>query len=197
MDVSVRKRALGLLSNGMYVMTSSHGTQHGAATLTWISQASVKPLLVMAAIRLTSNVFKCLEQSRVVAIHILDADQQDLAQRFFAPTRVLGDTINGEPFEPGVTCAPILKNARAHFECVVNHIFSRGDHAVVVMEVVEAQCRGEIQPLMVAQSPWEVAQSPWEYGGCIHRARIIPLPCNNSHRPCGCHASPRGFICTT
>src|SRR5687768_11877633 len=158
MDVSIRKRTLRLLSNGMYVMTSSNGTQHGAATLTWISQASFKPPLVMAAIRPTSNVFKCLEQSRVAAIHILDADQQDLAQRFFAPTRVLDDTINGEPFEPGVTRAPILKNARAHFECVVNHIFNRGDHAVVVMEVVEAQCRGEVQPLTVAASPWE-------YGG--------------------------------
>jgi flavin reductase (DIM6/NTAB) family NADH-FMN oxidoreductase RutF len=158
MDPAIRKRTLRLMSNGMYVMTSSNGDQHGAATLTWISQASFKPPLVMAAVRPTSNVFKCLSASRVAAIHILDADQQDMAQRFFCPTCVVDDTINGEPFTPGVTRAPILKNARAHVECEVRHIFDRGDHAVVVMEVIEACCDGEVDPLTVAASPWE-------YGG--------------------------------
>ena len=158
MDPALRKRALRLMSNGMYVMTSAHGTQHGAATLTWISQASFKPPLVMAAIRPTSNVYKCLCASRVAAIHILDADQQEMAQRFFAPTRVADGTINGDPFRRGVTAAPILQNARAHVECEVIHIFSRGDHAVVVLEVIDAQCHGAIHPLTVAASPWE-------YGG--------------------------------
>lgn len=158
MDPSVRKRTLRLMSNGMYVMTSSNGDQHGAATLTWISQASFKPPLVMAAVRPTSNVFKCLVQSRVAAIHILDAGQQEMAQRFFSPTRVDDDTINGEPFTPGANGSPILTNTRAHVECEVCHIFDRGDHAVVVMEVIDAECDGEIDPLTVAASPWE-------YGG--------------------------------
>ena len=158
MDACARKRTLRLLSNGLYVVTSSSGAQHGAATVTWISQASFKPPLVMAAIRPESHVFRCLAESGVAAIHILECDQQDMAQRFFSPTRVLDGTINGEPFVPGVTHAPILKNARAHVECVVRHIFTRGDHAVVVMEVVEAECHGQIRPLTVAASPWE-------YGG--------------------------------
>jgi flavin reductase (DIM6/NTAB) family NADH-FMN oxidoreductase RutF len=158
MDVNVRKRTLRLLSNGMYVMTSAHGTQYGAATLTWISQASFKPPLLMAAVRPASNVFKCLALSRVAAIHILDADQKDIAQRFFSPTRVVEDTINGEPFVPGLTRAPILRNARAHVECEVRQILIRGDHAMVVLEVIAAECHGDIQPLTVAASPWQ-------YGG--------------------------------
>ena len=158
MDAAIRKRTLRLMSNGMYVMTSSNGDQHGAATLTWLSQASFKPPLVMAAIRPTSNVFKCLAESRVAAIHILDAGQQDMAQRFFSPTRVVDGTINGEPFSPGVKGAPILRNAHAHFECELCHVFHRGDHAVVVLEVIAAQCDGVVQPLTVAESPWE-------YGG--------------------------------
>lgn len=158
MDPAIRKRALRMMSNGMYVMTSTHDSQYGAATITWISQASFKPPLVMAAVRPTSNVFKCLVESRVAAIHILDADQQAMAQRFFCPTHVADGTINGEPFSPGLTRAPILTNARAHVECEVRHIFDRGDHAVVVMEVIEASCDADIHPLTVAESPWE-------YGG--------------------------------
>jgi len=158
MDPAIRKRTLRLLSNGIYVMTSAHGSRRGAATLTWLSQASFKPPLVMAAVRPASNVFQCLVESRVAAIHILDAAQQEMAQRFFCPTRVVDGTINGEPFTPGMTGVPILAGAHAHVECEVRHIFYRGDHAVVVLEVIDAQCHGDINPLTVAASPWE-------YGG--------------------------------
>jgi flavin reductase (DIM6/NTAB) family NADH-FMN oxidoreductase RutF len=154
MDPAVRRRTLRMLSNGVYILTSTSGDRHGAATVTWLSQASFKPPLVMVAIRPDSNVFKCLAESGVAAVHILDANQQETAQRFFAPTHVLDGTINGEPFMQGVTCSPVLRNARAYFECLVRHIATLGDHAVVVMEVVEAGCREEIRPLTVAASPW-------------------------------------------
>ena len=158
MDARIRKHTLRMLSNGMYVVTSSSGGRYGAATVTWLSQASFKPPLVMAAIRPESNVFRCLAESGVAVVHILDRLQQDMAQRFFSPTDVVGDTINGEPFVPGVTHAPVLRNAPAYLECVVRHTLALGDHTVVVMEVVEAECRGETWPLTVAASPWQ-------YGG--------------------------------
>ena len=159
MDSNTRKTTLRMLSNGIYVITSSSGDRHGAATVTWVSQASFKPPLVMAAIRPDSNVFKCLAESGVAAVHILDLNQQEMARRFFTPTKVCDGTINGEPFEPGRTRAPILQNASAYFECVVRHIVNtQGDHAVVVMEVVDAECRRELCPLTIAESPWE-------YGG--------------------------------
>lgn len=154
MDGRARKHTLRKLSNGLYVVTSASRTCHGAATVTWMSQASFVPPLVMAAIRPESNVFRCLAESGVVAVHILDSTQQEMAQRFFSPTRVVDGTINGEPFSPGLTGAPILLNALAYFECVVRQIVRLGDHAVVIMEVVEAECRGDVSPLTVAASPW-------------------------------------------
>jgi flavin reductase (DIM6/NTAB) family NADH-FMN oxidoreductase RutF len=112
----------------------------------------------MAAIRPNSHLFRCLAESGVAAVHILDCDQKHLAQRFFAPTEVIDGTLNGEPFVPGLTHAPILANASAYFECVVRQIVSLGDHAVVIMEVIEAECRRSLRPLTVAASPWK-------YGG--------------------------------
>ena len=73
-------------------------------------------------------------------------------------SRKCAATINGEPFVPGVTRAPVLKNARPYCECVVRQSCALGDHTVVVMEVVEAECRGETSPLTVTGSPWQ-------YGG--------------------------------
>lgn len=148
-----------MLSNGMYVMTSRIGDQYGAATVTWVSQASFRPPLIMAAVRRDSNVFKCMCQSRTAAIHILGAQQLDLARKFFTPTKPGSGTLNGEAFGDGVTTAPILRGAGAYVECRLHQIIDTvGDHAVVIMEVVEAQCREELRPLTIGESPWE-------YGG--------------------------------
>lgn len=162
MDAIARKRTLRLLSNGLYVITSASGPfdgaqgrpRYGAATVTWLSQASFTPPLVMAAIRPASNVFECLAESGVAAVHVLDLTQCDIAQKFFSPTTVAGRTINGEPFRDGVTGAPVLQNACAFFECRVRQMLTLGDHTVVVMEVVEAECPRECLPLTVSQSPW-------------------------------------------
>ena len=39
-----------MLSHGVYVLTSRSEDRYGAATVTWVSQASFKPPLVMAAV---------------------------------------------------------------------------------------------------------------------------------------------------
>lgn len=51
MNPKIKRKTLRMLSNGMYVITSSSGERYGAATVTWVSQASFKPPLVMAADR--------------------------------------------------------------------------------------------------------------------------------------------------
>lgn len=159
MDPKVKQKTLRLLSNGVYVMTSRHGERFGAATVTWVSQASFRPPLLMAAVRRESNVFRCLEASATVAIHIMGADQQAIAQKFFTPTKAGSGEINGEAFHECCTQAPILQSARAFIECRLRQIVDGdGDHAVVILEVVDAQYREPVRPLTIAESPWE-------YGG--------------------------------
>ncbi|HXU11717.1 MAG TPA: flavin reductase family protein [Candidatus Binatia bacterium] len=160
MDPESRRRALRLLSNGVYVMTSRSGGRFGAATVTWVSQASFRPPLLMAAVRPGSNVFACLRDSGVAALHIVGQGQEEMARRFFAPTEADATGINGEPFQEGTGAVPILSNAPAYLECRVRRIFDdfEGDHVLVVLEVLDAACRGPVRPMTIAESPWE-------YGG--------------------------------
>ena len=53
-DLGAKRQALQMLQNGMFVMTSGSGSRHYAATVTWVSQASFKPLLI------TSGVYKLM-----------------------------------------------------------------------------------------------------------------------------------------
>ena len=159
MDAKIRQKTLRMLSNGVYVLTSRSEDRYGAATVTWVSQASFKPPLIMAAVRRESNVFRCLDESRTAVLHIVGEQQQEIARRFFSPTHAGGGTINGEPFAQGTTTAPVLASLPAHVECHVERIVDTdGDHAVVILRVVEAECREQVRPLTIAESPWE-------YGG--------------------------------
>jgi flavin reductase (DIM6/NTAB) family NADH-FMN oxidoreductase RutF len=159
MDTAARRATLRMLSNGMYVMTARSSDRYGSATVTWLSQASFNPPLIMAAVRGQSSVFQCLEQSGAVAVHILGIDQQETARKFFRHTEAEGRVINGEPFIDGRLSTPILEKAPAYVECRVQRIVDvGGDHIVVILEVIEAVCREPVTPLTVRDSPWE-------YGG--------------------------------
>ena len=159
MDTKTKKDTLRLLTNGIYVLTSRNGDDYGVATITWVSQVSFQPPLVMAALRKDGNVFRCLQASGVAVLHIVGSDQQDLAQKFFSPTKESNGLLNGEPFAEGKTFAPVLKNLSAYLECkLVDVCEDYGDHAIVILEVVEAANRATVVPLVVNDSPWK-------YGG--------------------------------
>ena len=82
-----------------------------------------------------------------------------MTRKFLATTQVTDGVINGEPFTEGTTSAPILKNISSYLECQVQQILNdRGDHVVVLMEVVNAERSQDVRPLLVADSPWK-------YGG--------------------------------
>lgn len=159
MDARVRQKTLRLLSNGVYVLTARSGARFGAATVTWVSQVSFRPPQVMAAVRRESNVFRCLAESGCAVLHIVGDDQIELARRFFHPTDAAGGTLNGEPFAEGRTAAPVLRALPAHVECRVGRVVDAGgDHALVILEPLEAECREPVRPLTVAETPWH-------YGG--------------------------------
>lgn len=160
MDPKTKQKTLRLLANGIYVMTSRGAGKIGAATVTWVSQASFKPPLLTAALRKDGTLLECVVESRQAVLHILDKQQAALAQTFFAAAKDTGGLLNGEPYTNGSkTSAPVLDSAFAYLECEVREVIDQhGDHAIVLLEVVNAETRKEVNPLTVADSPWK-------YGG--------------------------------
>ncbi len=69
---------------------------------------------------------------------MLGKGQQGAAFAFFKPAEKQGDKISGEAYRKGATGAPILLSAPASVECKVVEIVAKGDHHVVLGEVVEA-----------------------------------------------------------
>ena len=157
-DERTKKQTLRMLHNGMYVVTSCSGGRCCAAMVTWVSQASFRPPLVTVAVRKSSRLFACVVESRIAVINILAQAQLDVARKFFSGTQGTDGAFADERFTSGATSGPVLESACAYLECRVRHIVDNvGDHAVLIMEVVEAQCREHVPPLTVAEMPWKYA----------------------------------------
>ena len=141
MDPKTKQKVLRLLTNGMYVITSRSGERYGAATITWVSQASFKPPLLMVALRKDGSVFQCLVESRIAVLHVLDQRTAETSHRNFSPRpNSRTASLNGEPYSEGKTRAPILDNLGAYLECkVVEIIEEHGDHAVAILEATRSR----------------------------------------------------------
>ena len=160
MDLAVKKQTLRMLTYGLYVVTAAADGELAGGTVTWLSQASFTPPLVMAAVKLDSKVHALIGQSGLFAVNILGAEQKEQATAFFRPSEVTDGRLNGLAFEPGpATGAPLLLDLPAWFEARVTDAIKRGDHTVFVAEVINVGIRDtEAKPL-------ELSATSWSYGG--------------------------------
>jgi flavin reductase (DIM6/NTAB) family NADH-FMN oxidoreductase RutF len=134
-----KKTALRMIPYGIYVLTAKAGDGTiGTATVNWVTQTSFAPPLVAVGVKSDSGAYGALKDSGHFILNMLGKGQQGAAFAFFKPAEVDGDTISGEPFRAGETGAPVLTNAQACVECKVAEIVERGDHHIVIGEVVNA-----------------------------------------------------------
>jgi flavin reductase (DIM6/NTAB) family NADH-FMN oxidoreductase RutF len=161
MSEEFRRSVLRKVPYGMYVMTAT-GTDGKAAasTLTWLSQCSFHPPLVMIAIQKTSQMHEAVAASGGLAVNLLGEGQREIAKSFFRPPAAEVGRFGDYRYEPGpVTGAPLLMDLPAWFEARITDRIERGDHTVFVAEVVGAGVRD------ATAKPLLLSDTPWNYGG--------------------------------
>jgi flavin reductase (DIM6/NTAB) family NADH-FMN oxidoreductase RutF len=139
MDATVKKTALRMIPYGIYVLTAEAADGRvAAATVNFVTQTSFNPPLVAVALKADSASYALVKEAKVFALNMLGKGQQGAAFAFFKPADKVGDKIGGEPCRKGSSGAPILLSAPASVECKVVAVVEKGDHHIVVGEVVDA-----------------------------------------------------------
>jgi len=158
MDPKLRKEVLRKLHYGVYVLTAKKDEDYAGALVTWVSQASFEPPLVMLALRKDSKAYELVKETGRAAVHILAEGQKELAADFFKATQVEGNTMNGHPFrlEEGL---PVLEEIPWYFLIEAREWAKGGDHGVVVAEVVAVGKNRE------AEASLCLRDTGWSYGG--------------------------------
>jgi len=160
MNIEAKKAALRMLVHGIYIVAAGKGEDAIANGVTWLTQASFEPPLIMAAIRTDGRLHDAILHHGAFSVNLVAAGQQEMVKTFFKPAETRGNTINGYEFEPGpVTGSPLFVDVPAWFEVQLRHSFHSGDHTVFVAEVVEAGVRD------AKARPLALHDTPWQYGG--------------------------------
>ena len=138
MDAEAKKTALRMIPYAMYVMTAEAGGEIAAATVNWVTQTAFAPPLLVVGLKVDSNAYGTVKKAGCFALNILGRGQKATAFTFFKPVKKEGERIGGEPYRTGSTGAPIFDNAIASIQSRIVEIVERGDHHIVIGEVVDA-----------------------------------------------------------
>lgn len=159
MDTETRKRVLRKLTYGLYIVTAQTGDEVAAAAISWLSQASFTPPLVMLAVKSDSHLHALLERTGALAVNIVDEPHKELAAAFFRPSKLEQGRINGYSVEKGQeTGSPLIVDLPAWFEARVTDSVTVGDHTVYVAQIVSAGLRNPgAEPLVLGETEWSYA----------------------------------------
>ncbi len=127
------------LVHGVYVVTTRCGDRLNGMTAAWVSQVSLRPLLLMVSIAPTRYSHDLIMESRVFAINVLTSAQVDLGKRFGLQSGRKVDKFTGLDYITAATGSPILPQAQAYFDLNLLDTHSAGDHTLFVGEVLEAK----------------------------------------------------------
>ncbi len=140
MDADAKKIVLRMIPYGLYVLTAEDAEGAVAAsTVNFVTQTSFDPPLLVVGVKSGSGTYEILKKSGHFALNCLGKGQPGIACGVFKPVERDGSKIGGEPAHRGSTGAPILDNAPASAELKVVEIVERGDHHIVIGEVVDAR----------------------------------------------------------
>lgn len=140
------RNALGKFATGVAVVTTADeaGNRFGL-TINSFSSVSLDPMLVLWSIAKSSSSFDAFNKADRFAIHVLNADQQAVSDRFSSKS---GDRFAGINCLTGRGELPLLPECAAVFQCDTEHRYEGGDHIILVGRVIDFDQREDVEPLI-------------------------------------------------
>ncbi|HEY5039270.1 MAG TPA: flavin reductase family protein [bacterium] len=159
MNEEAKKKLLRMIPHALYVLTSRSNGKTAVSTVSWVTQASFHPPLLVVGLKKDSHTLEVVKRAKGFVLNFLGTGQKDVAQKFFKHEEPEGNHLAGEPFqESPLLKHPIFPKMAGFVECRMVGMVEKGDHTVVVAEVVEA----ESGPL---EGPLLLSSTGWQYGG--------------------------------
>ena len=162
-------QTLKKITYGFYIVSTKKSAEemqsrtedyYAAGLVSWVSQCSFDPPMVVVAIQSQTDLCETIRKSKVFVVNILGKADKPMISPFSKDTAVEGNKLNGYVFEEGTTGAPVLKDVPAYLECHLEEVVqSQADHTLLIGKVVGQGLRNpDAEPLI----EWE---TDYHYGG--------------------------------
>ncbi len=140
------RTVMGHFPTGVTVVTGLYDGEPVGFTCQAFASLSLDPPLALIAPSKVSKSWPRIEASGAFSVNILEENQLDICKTF-AISGTGSEKFDGVEWEHGKTGSPVLSNALAWAECMLEKVYEAGDHFVVVGKVVDAGAR-EGRPLV-------------------------------------------------
>jgi flavin reductase (DIM6/NTAB) family NADH-FMN oxidoreductase RutF len=141
---SVVRRVAG----GVSIITAGQDDDIAGMTVTSLTPLGANPPRLLVSINRQAPSFELIERYRLFGISILNADQQQLADRF-SNTRLKGkQRFEGTTWSRGSSGVPLLGGSLAAAECQVEEIIERHSHGIIVGRLLSMELSHRLSGLV-------------------------------------------------
>lgn len=131
LDVNMEK-ALGRISNGLYIVTAKKGDVSGAMIASWVTQASLQPLGFTIAVAKDRALDSLLQINDRFVLNVLEeGNYQDLKKHFLKRLLPGIDRFTDVKIQIAKNGSLILSDALAYMECEVINSMECSDHWIL------------------------------------------------------------------
>jgi len=141
--------ALQNVTTGIYILTTGKGEETHGMIVSWVSQVSFDPPLIMVAIRKNRPTHAMIIKNRNFALSVLKKEQKDLVGQFkLADTRNRFKGLKRMVTKTGVH---VVGEALAYIDCELYQTVDVDDHTLFLGRMVDGGLLSEGHPLSVQE----------------------------------------------
>jgi flavin reductase len=149
-DLQVFVDAMSRLANGVNVVTTAGDTGRDGVTVSSACSVTAEPPSMLACINHEARAADAIEYNGVLCVNVLSAKQSGISDAFARRVDGLEDRFSRGEWGTLETGSPVLADAVAAFDCVVEHSMSKGTHRIFIARVVAAVYSDEL-PLVYSR----------------------------------------------
>lgn len=120
----------------LYVVTTAHAGDRSGCLAGFVTQCSIDPPRLLVCVSRLNHTFGVARAAAGLAVHLLGADQADLARVFGELTGDATDKFSRCAWRTGETGMPVLEECAAWLEGRTVERVDVGDHTAFVIEPV-------------------------------------------------------------
>ena len=147
-DSAAFRHAMRAFSSGVAIIACGEGETRLGCTITSLASLSLAPPTLIVCLARSSSTLVGLRDKGAFSISLLAARHQALAHRFSGHGGVHGARrFDSAQWITLSTGAPVLADAIAAFDCLVEEVIERHSHAIVLGAVVSLK-EGSEEPVL-------------------------------------------------
>ena len=136
-DSAAFRHAMRALSSGVAIIACGEGEARVGCTITSLASLSLAPPTLFVCLARSSSTLASLRDAGAFSISLLSSRHEALAHRFSGRSGVHGARrFDAAQWITLSTGAPVLADALAAFDCLVEEVIERHSHAIVLGAVV-------------------------------------------------------------